>query len=205
VSEPFRILVVCTGNICRSPMAERLLRHELDALLGPLAQRVVVASAGTHGLEGEPMQEYAVRALGDLGAVADGFVARRLGAEHLRDVDVVMTATREHRAHVVLLEPRVVRRAFTLKELGRLCAAVDPAALPDHDPAERGRALITAAAARRGTLPPPPPGGDDIADPYGLAAEHYSTASAEISAALAPFLDLLAGAARRADAQGQQS
>jgi len=55
----FRVLHVCTGNICRSPMAEHLMRAGLQQRLGGGAAAFEVASAGTMGFAGEPMQPYA--------------------------------------------------------------------------------------------------------------------------------------------------
>ncbi|MDX6313919.1 MAG: low molecular weight protein-tyrosine phosphatase, partial [Streptomyces sp.] len=59
----FRILHVCTGNVCRSPMAERLTRHELTRRLGDGAAGILVESAGTWGHEGAPMEAHAAAVL----------------------------------------------------------------------------------------------------------------------------------------------
>ena len=71
----FRVLVVCTGNICRSPMAEHLLRAGLAARG---VEGVEVSSAGTHGLVGEPVQQHASAVLTERGIDHSAFAARRL-------------------------------------------------------------------------------------------------------------------------------
>src|SRR5689334_19045898 len=116
----FRILFVCTANICRSPMAEHLLREGLRERLGPEAEDFVVSSAGTHGLVGEPMDGRAretLRRQYDLDGT--GFVARALDEELVQESDLVLTASREHRAVAVTLHPRATRRTFTVREFDR--------------------------------------------------------------------------------------
>lgn len=75
--DTFRILHVSTGNVCRSPITERLTRHALvDRLGDPLSGGLIVESAGTWGHEGAPMEANAEVVLADFGADATGFVGR---------------------------------------------------------------------------------------------------------------------------------
>jgi protein-tyrosine phosphatase len=176
-----RVLVVCTGNICRSPMAEHLLRAGLSE------RDVLVASAGTHGLVGEGMQPHALDVLRERGVDGSGFRARRLEAHHVEDADLVLTATREHRAAAVTLAPRAVRKTFTLREFDRLLSVADLTAAAD------GSALVAAAAAHRGLVRPDKPGDDDITDPYGGPRAGYVTCADLLEATLARPLAALAG------------
>jgi len=81
------ILVVCTGNICRSPMAEGLLRH----MLPPGTRwKARVHSAGTHGLDGEPAAPHAVQAAAALGVDIRGHRARSLDPEMVRQADLIL-------------------------------------------------------------------------------------------------------------------
>jgi protein-tyrosine phosphatase len=198
----FELLFVCTGNICRSPMAERLAATALSTRLGADASRVVVQSAGTWGHEGSPMEPFALQTLGRLGVDAGSsaaFRARELTAAMVASADLALVASREHRAAVVTLVPRAAARTFTLREFNRLAAGVDSAALP-ADVVERGLALVGATAARRGLVPVGPEG-DDLDDPYGAPARVYEQCAAAIVDLLRGPLDLWApglGAARPA-------
>jgi protein-tyrosine phosphatase len=148
----FRVLHVCTGNICRSPMAERLMRSMLDAAWPEQAPRFVIESAGTWGHSGSPMEPHALTTLAGLGADGTGFLARELVADHVAGADLVLGATRDHRAAAVVLHPRAAARTFTLREFARLTLDVDGAGLPDDDAVERARALVRAAGgAERGS------------------------------------------------------
>ncbi|KUJ43768.1 protein tyrosine phosphatase, partial [Streptomyces albus subsp. albus] len=131
-TDTFRILHVSTGNVCRSPITERLTRHALvDRLGDPLSGGLIVESAGTWGHEGAPMEANAEVVLADFGADATGFVGRELLDEHVIRADLVLTATRDHRAQVISMGHSAGLRTFTLKEFTRLVRAIDPATLPD--------------------------------------------------------------------------
>jgi len=183
----FRVLHVCTGNICRSPMAEHLMRSGL-------AERGLegfeVSSAGTHGLVGEPMFQHAGAVLTKRGIAHDAFQARRLVADLVAEADLVLTSTRDHRAAAVTLVPRAASKTFTLREFDRLLSVVDPTDLP-ADPVERARALVPAAARQRGLVRPDKPTDDDVTDPYGGPAEGYPPTARLIEATLTRWLDLL--------------
>ncbi len=81
------ILVICTGNICRSPMAEGLLRHMLAARA---IKGVQIRSAGTHALDGRPAEPHAVEAARELGADIAAHTARSLDSEMVMAADLVL-------------------------------------------------------------------------------------------------------------------
>jgi protein-tyrosine phosphatase len=89
----FSVLMVCTGNICRSPMAEGLLRHRLPEVLKPV---VSVRSAGTHGLHGNRAEPFAVRAAAMHGADISDHRARVLEAGMIRSADLVLAMEKYH-------------------------------------------------------------------------------------------------------------
>jgi protein-tyrosine phosphatase len=191
--EPFRVLYVCTGNICRSAVAERLLRRELQERLGDDAQLFQVESAGVQGLAGEPMNRGSAVALASLGGDASGFVARRLNADHVREAGLILTANRTHRATVVRLDSTAARRAFTIREFAQLADRIDPMVLPEGDPASRLAAMVEEVATTRSTehrhdL--------DVTDPYGSAAAFQAKTAALIGEATSATAGLLAAAAR---------
>ena len=201
MTEVFRVLHVCTGNICRSPMAEHLMRAGLAARLGLDADRFVVESAGTWGHSGSPMEAHAATTLSTYGVTGADFRARELVAEHVVGADLVLGATREHRAAAVVLHPRAATRTFTLREFDRLVRVVDPADLPPGDVVDRARAVVRAAAARRGLVRPDRPRDDDLDDPYHAPASAFAICADLVQRTLAAPLDLLAGvgAARTID------
>ncbi|MFD8076068.1 protein-tyrosine-phosphatase [Streptomyces sp. NBC_00510] len=190
---PFRILHVCTGNVCRSPMAERLTRHELTLRLGDGAAGIVVESAGTWGHEGSPMEAHAATVLAEYAADPTGFLGRELLDDHVIDADLVLTATRDHRAQVISMGHAAGLRTFTLKEFTRLVKAIDPATLPEGSVTERARSLVRAAAALRGWLLAPTPDADEVYDPYGAPLTFFRSVGEEIHDALDPVLTALTG------------
>lgn len=165
------ILVVCTGNVCRSPMLERLLQREVDAAHG--SGVVSVRSAGTRALVGSPMDERSAQLLERLGGDPEGFAARALSEQVVAGADLVLTATPEHRSAVVSLDPRALRRTFTVHELAALCSAVPDDRLPRwEEPAGALAALAEAARARRGEVGRPPTTG--LVDPFRRSDEVYA-------------------------------
>ncbi|MBT0993098.1 low molecular weight phosphatase family protein [Cellulomonas sp. DKR-3] len=187
-----RVLAVCTGNICRSPAVERLLAHALAA--AGAGDDVVVASAGTAAVVGAPVSAEMVRLLDDAGVPSGAFAARQVTQDELRRADLVLAATREHRRALVQLEPSVVRRTFTLRELARVVGTIDAADLPGTDVAGRLAALVALAARRRGLAPAAAAADDDVADPYGRGADAYRASFDEIR----PAVDAIVHAARPA-------
>lgn len=192
----FRILHVSTGNVCRSPITERLTRHALDVRLGPRpAAGIAVESAGTWGHEGAPMEAHAATVLRESGADPDGFAARELRDEHVIRADLVLTATRDHRAQVISMGHSAGLRTFTLKEFARLVRAIDAATLPParEGPVARAHSLVQAAAALRGWLLAPSPAADEVYDPYGAPVPYFRRIGDEIGQALDPVVTALTG------------
>ena len=178
-ARPFTVLAVCTGNICRSPAVERLLASDLGPRSG-----VLVASAGVRAVVGAPMPEQMATLVRSAGVYADGFVSRQLTEQMLRESDLVLALTKRHRSMIVSLYPGAVRRTFTVRELARLAALVDPAALPGGAAGVRLAALLPLAAAQRGVRPVEP-GADDVVDPYGGNEALYRRAFSELRPAVA--------------------
>lgn len=189
--ERYRILFVCTGNICRSPFAERLLRARLDERFGDEARRIEVASAGTWGLVGEPMQPEAAETLIRYGGAAEGFAARELTPDQIEQADLVLGLAREHRSKVVTMCPRASARTVTLLEYARLLTGVTPADVSGPDLVSRFRAITDLAFSRRGYVPVDDPADDDVPDPYGGKQSGYERAAELIDAGLAVPLGLL--------------
>jgi len=122
VSEQFKILVVCLGNVCRSPLAERLLRMRFEQMLGDGASAVRVSSAGVRALVGDPMNESSAAELRRLGGDPDGFVSSQVTSARATEADLVITATRDLRSRVLEEAPRALKRTFTIREFAALAS-----------------------------------------------------------------------------------
>lgn len=98
------ITVVCSGNICRSPMAERLLRHALEAETKPLSETKVY-SAGVSAFLGDPPSRHAVIALQKVGLDLSDHRSRPLSGELMDITDLLLVMTCRHLEAVRLLYP----------------------------------------------------------------------------------------------------
>jgi protein-tyrosine phosphatase len=195
---PFTVLHVCMGNICRSPMAERLLALAVRERLVRRSQDPAGAeellyshSAGTGGWHaGEEMNPPAARQVVDRGGDVDGFAARKLRSDHIDAADLVLTATADQQEYVVALRPDAAARTFVLGEFGRLLAAVDVTALPAAEATPeavyaRGVALVAAAHDKRlgaSALPT-----DDLDDPWGRGDQCFTRVADEIEETVHPL------------------
>jgi protein-tyrosine phosphatase len=187
---PFTILHVCMGNICRSPMAERLT---VLALGSDLVYSHSVGTGGWH--TGDPMDGAAARQVRARGGDLGGFRARRIAGEHIDASDLILTATAEQLDSVLELRPDAADRTFVLGEFGRLLRSVDLSALPTGSGADgvhaRGVALVAAVASARGSSPPRPD--DDLDDPWGRGDRYFSRVADEIEETVKPLADVLRG------------
>lgn len=188
--------MVCTGNVCRSPMAERLLVAGLRARFGAVADQVVVTSAGTGALVDEAMTPETLALVTGHGGDGAGHRARMLTEPLVAAADLVLAMTRRHRSAVVTLHPPAMRRTFTLREAARLAPLVDPGELPTEPPdallADRFRALVPALVARRGFVPVEDPADDDVVDPFRQSQEVYAAMADQLVPAVDTLVTVLA-------------
>lgn len=110
------VLFVCTGNICRSPMAEALFRQRLREDY-PHLWFVEVSSAGTSAVDGNTATVPSVQALDLWGVDLEGHRASVLTPGRLRGADLVLAMAREHLLSVERLEPVSLWKTTTLKYL----------------------------------------------------------------------------------------
>src|SRR5712672_827196 len=105
------VLFVCTGNVCRSPMAEGILRR---AIQGRGTYRVL--SAGLGAMEGQPPSPYAVQAVKELGIDISGNRSRMLTPDLVRQADYIFGMTHSHIDTVMMLYPHASEKTFLLRE-----------------------------------------------------------------------------------------
>jgi len=188
-ARPVRILTVCTGNLCRSPYAEALLRARLDEVR-PGA--FVVSSAGTDAPRGAPVDPGSAALLADRGVSSAGLVSRRLTAGLAGEADIVLVMAAQH-AHVVVDElPAAHRRTFLITAFAHQLEAIGrdrdwsrlfAAAGVGDDVVSRWAALpdilaVEGPRVRRRRQPP------DVHDPVGGPPRAFARMAAEIDPAV---------------------
>lgn len=177
------LLTVCTGNICRSPFAERMLQGEMEAVH---PGQFAVSSAGTAALAGDGMEEESAELLASFGGSSSQFVSRQLSPAMLAETNLVLAMTVEHRDSVIRMSPRMLKRAFTLVEFARILRTIrkdnSPEVIRGSAPAAvqaRWEALPALAASYR-SASQPSEAGDDVVDPYRRSPETHRRMVEEI-------------------------
>jgi protein-tyrosine phosphatase len=163
------VLVLCTANICRSPMAAALLTRRLTAL----GVTVPVLSAGMLR-DGEPALPEVISVMAARGLDAAWHRSHAASAADLAAAGLVLAMARENVRHAVVTLPPVWPRAFTLKELVRRGEQIGP-----RPPGETLAGWLRRAHAgreRAALLGESPQ--DDVADPTGGPPQAYAGTAA---------------------------
>ena len=166
------ILFVCTGNICRSPTAERLTVAYASTTQIP---DLTATSAGTRAVIGHPIHPDAAEILQALGGDSAGFAARQLTPKIATAADLVLTMTRAHRDTVLERAPQQLRRTFSIPEASQLVTNFGAQSVSD---------LANLRPHLRADAVP------DILDPIGQSPEVFAAVGAQIADLLPPILDL---------------
>ncbi|MEC3919899.1 arsenate reductase/protein-tyrosine-phosphatase family protein [Nocardia sp. CDC160] len=164
------VLFVCSGNVCRSVIAERLT---LAVAAEHGLQDLSAESAGVRALVGFPVEPLAAQTIVGLGGNADNFKARRLKADMVHRADMVLTMTDKIRDQVRDLVPEALPRTFTLLEAYRIAKV-------------SGARTVLGLHAARDDLAYV--GRENIADPVGLSPQQYCDVGDRIAEALVPLL-----------------
>lgn len=192
----FRILTVCTGNVCRSPLAEQLLRARLNPSV------VTVKSAGVSALVGVGMPDPALEWATRLGVTdASSHVAQQVTVDLVRGADLVLAMARDHRRALVELTPAATRKTFTVRELAHIAAGISDDELRSEvvgstDAVEALRSAVDLASALRGVVEPVASPDDlDVVDPYRQSAAVYERSASQLALAADAVAQFLARAA----------
>jgi protein-tyrosine phosphatase len=119
------ILFVCTGNICRSPMAEGMLRHRL-AQEG-LSKRHRVASAGVWALDGQPASEHSITVMAERDIEIDQHIAHTITANDVAEAELILVMSREHQEIIGSTWPQYAWKVYRFSEMaGRRRDVRDP-------------------------------------------------------------------------------
>jgi protein-tyrosine-phosphatase len=189
-----RILFVCTGNTCRSPLAEGMLRNmlqeeQLDA---------EVRSAGVSAMNGSPISRNSAAILKEAG-ISDELSSSALGQTDVDWADVILTMTMSHKGTVIQRHPSAIEKTFTLKEF----VEDDPEAIAARDVREQlaaefqmkqalGQPITDTEKSRMEKL-----NGSlfdyDISDPYGGSLDTYRLIAGEIELNLKKLITKLQG------------
>lgn len=195
--------MVCTGNICRSPLAEHVLAKKMEQ-----TPEIRVSSAGTQAMVGEPMYADTKGIAQSLGVETGGMhQARQLTETILQSSDLVLTMSREQRSIVVGLNPKMTRRTFTIREFARLADATTNENLRtdiDFNGSSRVNVLrqaVQSVSLSRMSIPPVMnQAEDEVIDPYRRSLDvHHESAEQ-----LIPALDALSSLLDRAGAEADK-
>jgi protein-tyrosine-phosphatase len=108
----FKVLFICTGNTCRSPMAEGSLRVLLQ---GRGIDTIDVQSAGTAAVPGCPATQYAMEAVKTWNADISSHRSRPISRELVEEADLILVMTPHHYRDVVTILPEARPKTFLLK------------------------------------------------------------------------------------------
>lgn len=167
---PLRVLVVCTANIARSPLAEVML----DAALA--APDLRFSSAGVQAWEGDPAAHEGITLAAQQGLDLTRHRSTPASDEVVRGADLVLTMTETHRDYCASRVPRAGEHTFTLREFVRLIDDISPlvnVTARSNVGSRLGQLRDAAHAARPRGLRPADP--EDIADPIGRGGAAWQT------------------------------
>jgi protein-tyrosine-phosphatase len=185
------ILVVCTGNVCRSPIAEGMVRSILQTRFGDAAPSF--ASAGTAGWVGSAADPNSIEAAAELGIDISAHRARQLRADDVRSAELVLAMASEHRDAAARSAPEAAGVVFGLKELVCLLEAL-PVPSSAGDPSTLAGRVREADRLRRDGIGEWTQQGG-VEDPLGMRLDGFRAVARDLDAWCARLADGLFGRA----------
>lgn len=132
------VIVVCIGNVCRSPVGEKLLSDALPKLK--------ISSAGLHALVGEPANSVTCAAAADRGIDLSGHVARQFTSELGVTHDLILVMEKSHRTEIAQRFPYLVGRTMLFAQWLKASPDVDDPYRKPREAHDQTVALICSAA-----------------------------------------------------------
>lgn len=200
-SETLNILFVCTGNICRSPMAEFLFRSRLMAGYPSLLPFVRASSAGISALEGNPATDTAVQALDLWELDLEPHRATPLTVPDLEEADLVLAMSRDHLLFIDRFLPAALGKCTTLKHLasrepeisGRLGERTVRGEREARSRVNGALAILGKGSEDRDFLSEEGTRASDIIDPIGSSLQVYIAVAEDIDSSLEAAMRALFG------------
>lgn len=179
--------MVCTGNLCRSPMAEAVFRHAVATR----GCDIEVASSGTWAYYGNPATDEAVEVLRQKGIDLSGHQSRALDPQELKQADLIVGMTSVHRREILQVAPEVEPKLVLMKELVEVAIEGD---LPGSSIGRLERLLGASRPKWRRAL--------DLDDPMGKPINAYEQTVTHIEMGVEVLVNALCGSP---PAQGREN
>ena len=124
------VLFVCTGNSCRSVMAEAILRKRLYELG---KDYIDVRSAGVRALSGMPSSDETIEAMKEEGVDVSDYRTKNITAEMIKKADLILAMEPMHKDEILAINPEAGKKTYLLKEYGNP-SKINPKGFSIHDP-----------------------------------------------------------------------